>query len=346
LLLCLIPARLIYRKTGREVAAPYYQGGHKSLETQLAGLILLSAILFFPTLFPGKIGWLTSLVPLPVFYYLVVFKKRAGSTLLRNAILLAAGGSLLIGSLPTLLFSLTMVAPGIAFSYALFKRKSPVEAGLMGSLVLALSWLLFWFGLGTLHQTNPYASLLLELDKGLSNGLVLYEESAELAPETLESVRRAVELLKVYIPKILPALMISAILSTTWLNLSLGNWLLRKKDKELTPWPDYKEWKLPEPLVWLVVFAGVTILLLPSPLSTIGLNGLIVCMTLYFFQGLAIAANLLNRWSVPRLLRLLIYALIFIQTYGIILLSFLGLADVWADFRKLKQTGDDNNSSI
>ena len=344
--LCRIPVRRIYRNTGRKVAAPYFQDGQKIRGTQIAGLILLSAILFFPALFPGKIGWLTSLVPLPVFYYLVIFEKRAGTALLRNAILLAAGVSLLIGSLPTLLFSLTMVPPGIAFSYAVFKRKSPVEAGFLGSLVLALAWFLFWFGLATLHQTNPYTTLLLELDKGLSSGLVLYEESAELAPETLESVRRAVELLKVYIPKILPALMISAILSTTLLNLSLGNWLLRKKDKELSPWPDYKEWKLPEPLVWLVVFAGVTVLLLPPPLSTIGINGLIVCITLYFFQGLAITTSLLNRWSVPRLIRLLIYALIFIQTYGIIVLSFLGLADVWADFRKLNQTGDNNNTTI
>jgi uncharacterized protein YybS (DUF2232 family) len=87
-------------------------------------------------------------------------------------------------------------------------------------------------------------------------------------------------------------------------------------------------------------------LLLPAPLSMLGLNGLIVCSTVYFFQGLAIAASLLNRWSVPRLIRVPIYALIFIQTYGIILLSFLGMIDVWADFRKLNQAVDKQNSSV
>jgi hypothetical protein len=46
------------------------------------------------------------------------------------------------------------------------------------------------------------------------------------------------------------------------------------------------------------------------------------------------------------LIRVLIYALIFIQTYGIIILSFLGLADVWADFRKLKQVDEDPNISV
>jgi hypothetical protein len=46
------------------------------------------------------------------------------------------------------------------------------------------------------------------------------------------------------------------------------------------------------------------------------------------------------------MIRILIYALIFIQTYGIIILSFLGLADVWADFRKLNQDDAPPNNSV
>jgi uncharacterized protein YybS (DUF2232 family) len=189
-----------------------------------------------------------------------------------------------------------------------------------------------------IHQMNPYASLLTELDAGLTGSLMLYEESAELAPETLHSVKIAVDALRTYIPKILPGLLVSGILTITWLNLALGNLLLQRKDKGLSPWPEYNAWKLPDPLVWLVILGGITVFLLPAPLSTMGLNVLIICTTLYFFQGLAIILSLLDRWSVPRLIRALIYALIFIQTYGIILLSFLGLADVWADFRKLNNT--------
>jgi len=327
------------------VAAPFSQGLYKGSDVQLAGLIILTVLLLLPTLLPEKTAWLTSLVPLPLFYYHVSLGRNKGLILIRNAIILAAAGALLFGSLPILLFPLTLVPPGIAFANGVFNRRSPVAAGFTGFLVLALTWLLYWSGVAFVHQTNPYAALLVELDKGLSNGLLLYEESAGLAPETLESVRRAVKLLRIYIPQILPALLISGLLSTVWLNLALGNWLLKKKDRDLTHWPDYSEWKLPDPFVWLVVLSGAIFLLLPQPLSMIGLNGLIVCSTVYFFQGLAIAASLLNRWSVPRLIRVLIYALIFIQTYGIIVLSFLGLADVWADFRKLNQAGDNQNST-
>ncbi len=328
------------------MAAPYIQGKHKDSEAQFAGLVVLAAVLLFPALFPEKIGWLSSLVPLPVFYCLINLGIKKGSIPVRNGILIATGAAVLFGSLPMLIFSLTLVPVGIAFSICVFNKKSPVATGFIAFWVLALSWLLYWSGLALLLQTNPYATLLVELDKGLSSGLMLYEDSAELAPETLESVRRAVELLRIYIPKILPAILLSALLTTVWLNLSLGNFLLKKKDTKLTPWPEYQEWKLPDPFVWLVVLSGVMFLLLPAPLSMLGLNGLIVCSTVYFFQGLAIAASLLNRWSVPRLIRVPIYALIFIQTYGIILLSFLGMIDVWADFRKLNQAVDKQNSSV
>ena len=327
------------------MATPYFQGRHTGIEPQFAGFILLTAILLLPTLFPAKIGWLTTLVPLPVFYYLVILGKKRGSILIRNGVLLAAGGALLFDSLPMLIFSLTMVPIGIAFSYGVYTGKSPAFTGFAGFLVLALTWLLYWAGLAMMLQANPYASLLAELDNGLSSGLVLYKNSAELPPETLESISKAVELLRVSIPKILPGLLVSALLSTVWLNLVLGNWLLRKKNTLLTSWPEYIDWKLPDQFVWLVVLSGVIFLLLPQPLSKLGLNGLIVCSTVYFFQGLAIAASLLNRWSVPRLIRVLIYALIFIQSYGIIVLSFLGLVDVWADFRKLNHAGDNSENS-
>jgi uncharacterized protein YybS (DUF2232 family) len=199
---------------------------------------------------------------------------------------------------------------------------------------------------GLFHATNPYTSLLKELDQGLLNGFILYQENAELPPDTLESIRVAVELLRAYIPKVLPSLLISVVLSTTWLNLALGNWLLKSKDANLTPWPAYKDWQLPDRLVWGIIVGAALLILLPAPLSTLGLNIILICGTVFFFQGLAIVSSLLFKWSVPRPIRFLIYGLIFIQTYGIILLSFLGIADVWADFRKLNQVNGERTGTV
>jgi uncharacterized protein YybS (DUF2232 family) len=328
------------------VAIPYFQGKYTNREPQFLGLLLLIAVFLLPTLHPGKMGWITSLIPLPVFYYLVRLGKKEGSLLIRNAILISGGAALLVGSLPLLIFSLTLIPLGIAFSLSLFNKASPIEAAMKGSIVLGVVWIVFWMVFGLIHATNPYTSLLKELDQSLSSGFSLYQENAELSPETLENISTAVELLRTYIPKILPSLLISVVLSTTWLNLALGNWLLKSKDANLTPWPAYKDWQLPDRLVWGVIIGGALLILLPAPLSTLGLNIIFVCGTMFFFQGLAIVSSLLFKWSVPRPIRFLIYGLIFIQTYGIILLSFLGLADVWADFRKLNQVNDNHAGTV
>ncbi len=324
---------------------PFFQGKDRSGDTFYTATALLVLMLLLPALFPQKSGWLVSFIPLPVFYYQVSFGRRKGALLLRNGILLAAGVALLFGSLPMLLFSLTLVPLGIAFSHGFFRRKPPVSTGFIGFIVLLLCWVLYWSGLATIMQENPYTSLLAEIDRGLAGGLMLYEESAELNPETLESIQTVVAQLRTYIPQIFPALIVSGLLSIAWLNLALGNLLLRKRQGRLNPWPEYRQWQLPQPLVWLAVLSGTFFILLPAPLSMIGLNGLIVSATLYFFQGLAIAASFFDKWSVPRFFRVLIYGLIFIQTYGIIILSFLGLIDVWADFRKLDQPGGSPSNS-
>jgi uncharacterized protein YybS (DUF2232 family) len=328
------------------VAIPYFQGKLTSREPQLLGLLLLVAAFLLPSLHPGKMGWITSLIPLPVFYYLVRLGKKEGSQLIRNAIFISGGAALLVGSLPLLIFSLTLVPLGITFSLALFNRASAVETALKGALVLGVIWILFWVVFGFIHATNPYTSLLNEVDKGLTSGFALYQENAELPPETLEAIKAAVDLMRVYVPKVLPSLLISVVLCTTWLNLALGNWLLKSKDANLTPWPAYKDWQLPDRLVWGVIIGGALLILLPAPLSTIGLNIIFICGTMFFFQGLAIVSSFLFKWSVPRPIRFLIYGLIFIQTYGIILLSFLGLADVWADFRKLNQVNDNHAGTV
>ena len=328
------------------VAIPYYQGRLTGRQPQFIGLLLLIAVFLLPTLHPGRMGWITSLIPLPVFYYLVRLGKKEGSLLIRNAILISGGAALLVGSLPLLIFSLTLVPLGIAFSFSLFNRTSPVGAALRGSLVLGVIWLVFWVVFGLIHATNPYTSLLKELDQGLASGFALYQENAELPSETLASIRSAVELLRAFIPKILPALLISVVLSTAWLNLALGNWLLKSKDADLSPWPEYKDWQLPDSLVWGVIIGGALLILLPAPLSTLGLNIILICVTVFFFQGLSIVSSLLFKWSVPRPLRFLIYGLIFVQTYGIILLSFFGLADVWADFRKLNQVNEGQAGTV
>ncbi len=300
------------------------------------GMVVLIAILSLPAITPEKAAWLTCFIPAPVFYYLACFGQRDGSVLIRNSILVAAGVALLFGSLPLLIFSLTLVPLGFVFYQAAQMRATPAHAGLNGIFALGAAWLLFWLIFGLVERINPYIELINALDRGLIGAVNLYREEAGLSGNAWKNFELAIEQLRVVIPKVLPALLITSILYTVWLNQTLGNWLLRKKRQSLAPWQNFKEWQLPDNLVWGIILGSVSIILFTPPIQTIGVNVIIIWGALFFIQGAAVLASLLNKWGLPQPLRVLIYAFVVIQTFGIIILSVIGLADVWADFRKIK----------
>ena len=72
----------------------------------------------------------------------------------------------------------------------------------------------------------------------------------------------------------------------------------------------------------------------------IGLNGLLILMTIYFFQGIAIASYFFEKKNFPRPLRFFLYTLIAIQQAVLLIVIGLGLFDMWADFRRLDYKKD------
>jgi hypothetical protein len=76
------------------VAAPFFKGRHTGSEAEITGMIILAAIFLLPAIFPEKIGWLATLIPLPVFYYLTRLGNKKGLILIRNAVFLATQRSI------------------------------------------------------------------------------------------------------------------------------------------------------------------------------------------------------------------------------------------------------------
>jgi uncharacterized protein YybS (DUF2232 family) len=71
-------------------------------------------------------------------------------------------------------------------------------------------------------------------------------------------------------------------------------------------------------------------------LSTfVGLNGLLVYMVVYFFQGIAIVAFYFRKKQVPRVARLLFYGIIGVQQVVMLAVIGVGFFDTWFNFRKL-----------
>lgn len=95
------------------------------------------------------------------------------------------------------------------------------------------------------------------------------------------------------------------------------------------------QWQAPDYLVWALIGCGLLILLPSSATRMIGLNVLLILMTIYFFQGMAIVSFYFEKKQVPRLFRILLYTLIALQQLALIAVIGIGLFDMWVNFRKL-----------
>ncbi|MGD8494075.1 MAG: DUF2232 domain-containing protein, partial [Desulfobacterales bacterium] len=163
--------------------------------------------------------------------------------------------------------------------------------------------------------------------------LALYRNMGMPADNIPDFTRFLDEIQKVVI-RILPALLITSTFFIIWMNLLLGRTLLKSRQM---PHPDYGRlniWQAPDYLVWGVIGCGLLILIPDDVAKTIGLNGLITLMMIYFFQGIAIVSFFFEKKHVPRFAKIILYALLVLQEVLMVVIA-IGFIDVWANFRKL-----------
>jgi len=293
----------------------------------------LTAIYSIPVLLPSLFGWMLGMLAVPVAYILSQKGYKQSGNTLAISLLLACIVSFLTGRL--LLFA--AILPLIALGYGLYrsgqKQRSPVQAAAYGLATMVGCLLFFWLLYAQGTGNHPYHHLVTMIDAGIVSAGDVYRKSVDVPADMQEELAAVLAGMRELIPKILPALLISMLLVTVWMNQVLWNGLLLKTLPEQAPWQSYSTWKLPEQLIWLPICAGACYIFGPGSWEVIALNGLIISGVLYFFQGLAVFFHLLNRWKIPGYFRILLYGMLIIQSYGLILLSLLGVADIWLNLR-------------
>ncbi|OGR01137.1 MAG: hypothetical protein A2511_16465 [Deltaproteobacteria bacterium RIFOXYD12_FULL_50_9] len=305
------------------------------------GVALTSIILIMPALRP-EFAWLYFLVPLPSFYLTTIMGRKGSGITIGLAIVLSSLIAGLFGDISVMLFALGLLPAGFSLAHSLRVGETPHRAGLRAVLTALLFWAALWALIAFDLGTNPYQESVKTLDQSITSWYELYVKSAPPQAERTKEIEIAVTQLRNLTPKIFPALMLVSVCITIWLNMLIGHWLLSKSQTDHTPWPNYRNWELPDHLVWGVVL-GITGLIIPGDIPHVfALNLLIVLGTLFFFQGLAVLSHLLNRWRFPGLLRSIIYLIFFLQVFGIVILSIMGLLDTWLDIRRRKPKENDN----
>jgi uncharacterized protein YybS (DUF2232 family) len=100
--------------------------------------------------------------------------------------------------------------------------------------------------------------------------------------------------------------------------------------------PEFRNWFCHDRLVWVGILGAILIIIKTPFLSTLGLNIVILMVAVYLLQGLAVVCFLFDRKNVPLGFRIMGYVLIGLIQFLAVLVTALGLFDIWLDFRKLR----------
>jgi len=170
----------------------------------------------------------------------------------------------------------------------------------------------------------------------VEQAMALYAAS-DMKPEQLQELNSAAEQMADYLRYAYPGLVV---LITGFLALLLlwilhavarGNYQIRGTEFAL--------WKAPELLVWPLIAAGFASVFIEGESRQISVNLLIVLLPIYFLQGLAIVTHFFNRRKIPPFMRGLGYILIAVLNPMPLVITGLGVFDLWIDFRKPRVKG-------
>jgi len=282
------------------------------------------------------IGFLVSLfIPLPVLFYRTKLGRSKGALIL-VAVTVVVAFTMRWRSVASMVFFFELGLVGFILS-EVFEMDLSLEktvALTTGVVVGSGACMLGLYGL--MSSSSPVAQLYNYMSSNLQLALDLYRE-IDASDERIDMVAESMEGILYVMLRILPAIAIVSTLLVVWSNLLLARPLLRRRQLHCPEFGILSEWKAPEPLVWIVIASGVLLLFPHKGLKLLGVNGLIIIMMVYFFQGIAIVSFYFEKKQFPKVLRGILYGLIAIQQLVLLLVIALGFFDMWIDFRRIKK---------
>jgi uncharacterized protein YybS (DUF2232 family) len=293
----------------------------------------VTSLFFLISAFIPVIGFVFSLfIPLPVLFY----RTKLG----RNPGILIPGGSLLLiilvlgGISVDLLYFSGLLILGFSLS-EFFEKKLSVETTVLGTCgIVLLSGLIGLMAFSASAGQSLVAFVSAHVAHNLELTLALYQKLG-VSQDAITVVSNSMDQIRFVMVRIMPALTIMSTLFVCWLNLIAAKQVLTGR---ALPYPDFgplNHWRAPEQIIWLLIGSGLTMLLPSQGIKLVGVNTLLVILTIYFFQGMAIVSFFFEKKKMPRPFRIMLYTLIALQQVLLLVVIALGVFDLWLDFRKI-----------
>jgi uncharacterized protein YybS (DUF2232 family) len=318
------------------------QDGFKRLEREKSPLfhndmIRGGAIITLTFLFVALIPFIgpvaVILTPLPTLYYCSRLGRWSGLTILIVSFPATYGILGLLGHGTNLPVLFMIGFAGVTLSEVLKRHLSVEKTFLLASLALFCCGAGFVLYHSFRTGTAPWQMLELYVAGIVLENIKLYAQ-LNISEEQIRMIRENVPQITRLFTGIFPALAMSGAVFTVWVNLLAGRILFRRNGVAFPDFGDLAAWKAPEKLVWILIAAGVMIIVPMEGTAIVGMNLLILCGLVYLFQGLAIAAFFFREKRVPVTVRWLFYILLLVQQYMLVIVIAFGLFDMWVDFRK------------
>jgi uncharacterized protein YybS (DUF2232 family) len=330
---------LFIRGISHRGAKPLTQILHRPVHKDVVVAIAITTLVAMAALYLRLLGPFVGLFfPLPILFYRAKLGRSSGLFILMAASLIVAS---LVGrhSLVTAAFLFELGLVGLILP-ELFEMNLSVEktVGITAGVIITTGGLMLAL-YSFLSATSPWAVASNYLKHSAELAIAMYremgasEEDIGVAAESVEGI--------VYIAlRILPSIVIVTTLFLVWSNLLLARLLFQRRQLFYPDFGRLNHWKAPERFVWVAIGSGILLLFGRLGLRMIGINGLIVMMMIYFFQGIAIVSFYFEKKQFPRLLRVLLYGLMAMQQLLLVVVIFVGFFDMWIDFRRERKVAN------
>ncbi len=169
-------------------------------------------------------------------------------------------------------------------------------------------------------------------------GLLLIDQSQ------LDDIFNQVRDILKFIPYIVPGILVVLFSFISVINYIVTYAVLRRYNIHIKPFLSFKEWELPWYYCWGAIL-GLVLVLIPSGgqslskiIDIIGFNLIIIFGLLYLVLGVSVLWGILERFRVTFVWRVGIFVIMgLFFGFAILILPFLGLIDIWVNFRRLNR---------
>ncbi len=301
-----------------------------------AFLSAITALLFLASFYIPLLGTLISfLCPLPIIILCLRHNVKVALLALFISFFLV---TLVAGPFQGVIAVLGFGILGITLGIVIKKKLSILEILLIGSFASFIAKILLMLIGLWLIGVNPLLLGLEQIDQGISQSLNFYQNMG-INPEQLEtyknSLLQSLELIKIAFP----AMLILGSVFDTIINYWVTEKILKRLGYSMEPFTPFHQWRVGHSFFWSYLL-GIFLLIINTKynlpvLQRIGVNIQLLFSIIFLITGLAMIAHLFQYYKIKPFFFWVTCGIVFIQPLLSLLVTWIGILDVWIDFRRL-----------